>query len=610
MRFISRYLDFIFEAVAKKEMRLYYSDEFRNMLKRLQDKSSIAQALLSAENSNQITDVYTLIDVTDKNDTISLIQVNRIIRDNPDLIDTLPYSIRDKSRGSDFWSKARTEMKIGRWVKRIFTEVHKSSLEDSKIEQFVNQYKSTFDMGSSSLDLVRGEEIRKWYLESNYEIVRGQLGNSCMRYRSCQNYLDIYVKNPEVCGLLIMRSSDNPDKIVGRALVWKLKDGTNYQDRVYTIHDSDREIFENWADRNNYSTYNSSYKTMEVQLGNHEYSEYPYMDTFVCYNPVTKLLSSNEELWPDYGYYMLQNTDGTFRSDDVVYSNWHDEYIPRNQAVRCENVEDWLHRDEAKYLEYKDIWVAPNDDVVFSEYDDEYYLIDDCVYSELMEEWLYRKVKDLIEVITDENGSIDYCVKSRIDLYIKVGDNYYSRIDCIKDPFTNEWKFKTREYEKELDEKLMTDFNIERNDNTLDRNGSPVTKIVEQVRDDLKTRLLKLKLSDDLKNEIVDNLIYKNQVRGVYWGLNKDDMPDEEDMFALIKAYIITPNRGSRSTSYQTSLMGSFVFYRSEEMNKYERKFKNFHSVGVLYRMIKVCESFDYSKLPDDIYKRYLFISI
>jgi hypothetical protein len=145
MRFLSNYLDFIFEAVAKQEMRLYYSDEFRNILRRIQNKSSIAQALLSSEDSNQMLDIYTLIDITEKNDTISLIQVYRITRANPDLGGTLPYNIRDKKRGSEFWTKARTDIGIGRWTRRIFTEVHKSTILDSKIEEFVNLYKAAFD---------------------------------------------------------------------------------------------------------------------------------------------------------------------------------------------------------------------------------------------------------------------------------------------------------------------------------------------------------------------------------------------------------------------------------------------------------------------------------
>ena len=124
----------------------------------------------SLDRINQILDIYTLIDITEKNDTISLIQVNRITRGNPELGETLPYNIRDKKRGSEFWTKARTEIGIGRWVRRVFTEVHKSTILDSKIEEFVNLYKAAIDGGDlTNFELVSGEDIRKWYHENNYK---------------------------------------------------------------------------------------------------------------------------------------------------------------------------------------------------------------------------------------------------------------------------------------------------------------------------------------------------------------------------------------------------------------------------------------------------------
>ena len=66
MKFLSKYLEFLFEAVSKQEMRLYYSDEFRNILKNM-PQSGIAQSLLTSEDSNQMLDIYTLIDITEKN---------------------------------------------------------------------------------------------------------------------------------------------------------------------------------------------------------------------------------------------------------------------------------------------------------------------------------------------------------------------------------------------------------------------------------------------------------------------------------------------------------------------------------------------------------------
>lgn len=620
MKFLENYLDFILESIVKKTMRLHYSEKFRNLLTKLTRKNNMAKLLLNAEDSNQISDIYTLIDVTEKNDTISFIQVNRILRVEPD---TPTYKNSDEyflsrritnDESNEFWKRGRTEIGIGRWLRRIIVEVYKSSISDADIEKFVNQYKAAFDGEDSNLQIVKGEDIRKYYLETSYETIRGQLGNSCMRYSKCQSYLDIYVKNTEVCSLLIMRSDLTPEKITGRALLWQLKDGKKFQDRIYTINDSDKELFNEWADKNGYETYDSSYKTMEVQLDNHEYKKYPYMDTFVCYNPTTKLLSSDESLWPDSGYYQLQDTSGGYRSDDVVYSEWSDDYISRERAVYCNNVSTYLDRNEAKWLEYVDEWAAPDDSISYSEYHDEYFYTDDTVYSELLSDFLYPKNQNVIEIIINSQGDTDYCVKSRTDLYIKVNDDYYSRRDCVKDPFTKEYKFKDKDYERELDIKLMSEFGIERSDDTLDRNGNPSFNILSDVTQDLKKRLLSLKLTDDIKSEFTENRIYKEQVRGVYWGLHRDDMPDEEDMFALLKSFMITTQQSRYSNNYTSAylsaIMGSFIFFRSEEMNKFEKKFRAFHSAGVLRQMIRACESFDYSKFPDDIYKRYLFINV
>ncbi len=619
MRFLSDYFDFIFESVSKKTMRLHYSEEFRKLLSRLSKKNGMAQLLLLAEDSNQVSDIYTLIDVTEKNDTISFIQVNRILRSQSDMktypdsdVYFLPRSItNDKS--NEFWKRGRTEITTGRWVRRIVTDVYKSSISDADVEKFVNQYKSTFDGEDTNLEIVKGDEITKWYLESNYEIIRGQLGNSCMRYARCQDFFDIYTKNPEVCQLLIMKSDKNPDKIVGRALLWNLKNGEKYQDRIYTILDSDKEIFNDWAEKNGYKTYDSSYSNLEVQLGEHKYEKFPYMDTFVSYSPTKYLLSNDEDLWPDSRYYLLQDTSGGYKSCDVVWSDWHEEYISREDSIYCENVSTYVHKDDAKYLEYKDEWAAPTDDLVYSEYHDEWFLSDDTVYSEMLSDVLYPENENIIKIVINSEGDIDYCVKSRTDLYIMVNGDYYSRRDCIKDPFTKEYKFKTRDYQRELEIKLMSEFGIERSDDTLDKSGNPSFNILSDVTQDLKKELLSLKLTDDIKNEIIENQIYKKQVRGVYWGLHKDDIPDEEDMFALLKSFMITnqPRYSNRYTSaYLSDIMGKFIFFRSEEMNKFEKKFRSFHSAGVLRQMIRVCESFDYSKFPDEIYKRYLFITI
>ena len=80
MRHLSDYLDFILENISQNKTRIYYSKELKSLLQKVANKSNIADLLLKAENSNQVEDIYTLIDITDKNDTISFTQVNRIKR--------------------------------------------------------------------------------------------------------------------------------------------------------------------------------------------------------------------------------------------------------------------------------------------------------------------------------------------------------------------------------------------------------------------------------------------------------------------------------------------------------------------------------------------------
>ena len=624
MRFLSNYLDFIFEAVTKQEMRLYYSDEFRNMLRRLQSKSSIAQALLNSEDSNQMLDIYTLIDITEKNDTISLIQVNRITRANPELGETLPYSIRDKKRGSEFWTKARTDIGIGRWVRRIFTEVHKSTILDSKIEEFVNLYKAAIDGEDlTNFELVTGEDIRKWYLKDNYEQERGQLGNSCMRYRGCQDFLDIYVKNPEVCQLLILKSDDK-DRITGRALIWKLTDGSYYMDRIYTINDSDKLLFQDYARINKIdSSYDgNSSLDLEVKLGDQTYQKYPYMDTFVVYNPTTKILRGDEDLWPGQGYIKMQDTQGGFDAEDAVYSNWQDEYINRSNAVYCENVDDWLSRDSATYLEYKGEWVAPTDDIVWSEYHGEHYYMDDTVYSEIMSDTLYPDNEAVIEIEIDDDGNTDWGVKSRKDLYIEevvVGETkYFLRENYIKDPFTGEYHFKDEkigegknivEYSKYLDKTIAEKLGIVLDDTNTDRNGNPSDTLIQKVREDLKNLMKDFEITDKIKEAIDNNSIWKSNVRGVFWGISKENMPTEEDMFLVIKAYpTIYPM--SNPFRHVSSLTWNILTERVKDFSGSEKKFNIFKSEGILRNMTKASYIFDYSLFPEEIYLRYLFITV
>jgi hypothetical protein len=628
MRYLSDYLDYILETVKSNTSQLYYSEKFRSLLKKIENKSEVAKLLLLSERSNQVLTQYTLIDITDKNDTISFVQVNRILRKYPEMdIDKELFTkgAYIKMDGSEFWNESRTEMNVGRWSRRTFSEAGKS-IPDSDIEKFVNLYKATFDSkdeDNSNLQLLSGEDIRHWYLEDNYENRKGQLGASCMRYKSCQNYLDIYVKNPKVCQILILKGDD--DKITGRALIWKLyhhKEGRQfckedyYMDRIYTNNDSDKILFQEWADKKGMRYYGQS-KTdwiMYVKLDSNDFEYYPYMDTFMCYNNESLLLCNDESLWPEGGYIKIQETDGGYISDNVVWSEWHSEYISRDSSVHCENVDDFLYRDDAVYLEYKDEYAAPTDDVVQSQYHNEWFFSVDVIYSEMLGDWLYPKDESVIRVRISTDG-VDYCVKDRKDFYIEIDGKYYSRKKYIKDPYTNEYTFL---YDDDNHDKLYDKLEeelIDKEKRGLDYRIIVRPIVVEQVRTINREGKFN---KEDVIREIESNDMFRKQLRGVYWGLSKDNIPVAEDIIPALFAWMTQKNGFNPNYNVSGLALSGFkdnikTFCVSDDKIDEELQKKYHIWFGTDTRIIKIiskiCNTFDYELFGTDVYKRYLFLT-
>jgi hypothetical protein len=628
MRYLSDYLDYILETVKSNTSQLYYSEKFRSLLKKIENKSEVAKLLLLSERSNQVLTQYTLIDITNKNDTISFVQVNRILRKYPEMeIDRELFTkgAYIEMPGTEFWNESRTEMNIGRWSRRTFSEAGKS-IPDSDIEKFVNLYKATFDSkdeDNSNLQLLSGEDIRHWYLEDNYENRKGQLGASCMRYKSCQNYLDIYVKNPKVCQILILKGDD--DKITGRALIWKLyhhKEGRQfckedyYMDRIYTNNDSDKILFQEWADKKGMRYYGQS-KTdwiMYVKLDSNDFEYYPYMDTFMCYNNESLLLCNDESLWPEGGYIKIQETDGGYISDNVVWSEWHSEYISRDSSVHCENVDDFLYRDDAVYLEYKDEYAAPTDDVVQSQYHNEWFFSVDVIYSEMLGDWLYPKDESVIRVRISTDG-VDYCVKDRKDFYIEIDGKYYSRKKYIKDPYTNEYTFL---YDDDNHDKLYDKLEEELIDKEkigLDYRSIVRPIVVEQIRTINREGKFN---KEDVIREIESNDMFRKQLRGVYWGLSKDNIPVAEDIIPALFAWMTQKNGFNPNYNVSGLALSGFkdnikTFCVSDDKIDEELQKKYHIWFGTDTRIIKIiskiCNTFDYELFGTDVYKRYLFLT-
>jgi len=433
------FLEFISEST-KMKVQYFYSVRFRQFLTGIVKSKNpgfeVADFILRAEQSNQVEDDITFIDMTDFNDKVSFIQLNRVkrmydiqkkeIEDEDKVLNTTFEQWIEKvalSEESTPWKKQRTDLYIGRFVNRV-SEKGGKKLEPSEIEKFVNTYKSKFDSiksGESRFEEVSGEIIKHWYNNQNYEQERGQLGNSCMRSPGCGNFFKIYTENPEVCSLLILRSDENYDKICGRALVWKLSNGITYMDRVYVINDSDFQSYEDYAKKRNWQFEDNmdyrEFNRMIVKLKHWKFDQYPYMDTFKCLNVNEGYLTSDEDKWPSSGFWKLQDTSGGYDGDNLVWSSYHDEYIDRDDAVQTLRG-DWIYEEDSVYLDYKDGYATQDEETVSCEYNGQNYYLDDTHRSEVMEDYIY--VDEALEITINADGDTDWIHEDMEEVTFKI----------------------------------------------------------------------------------------------------------------------------------------------------------------------------------------------
>jgi hypothetical protein len=441
------------ESVFSKKVNLpiYYSDRLQGLLIKMRDSGNDSvDRILSVQNNQRFVDDVTLFDLSDREDVVTFIQVNRLERmrteEDPEIELSTWISRKwyDTNVSLDFvgWTTQRTNLNVGRFFTRVFKTVG-VTISDRDRETLVNSYKSVWKLSKDGdrFELVKGEDIRKWYLETNYQFNKGQLSNSCMRYERCQKYLDIYVENPEVCSLLILHGEDMT-KIVGRALVWVTEDGSKYLDRIYTNFDSDKNLFMEWAKKNGIE---HSYQNdnLKVRLNKSNFNSYPYMDTFFTLDKVENLLTGNEDDLDIEGRYELRDTSGRAVFTNRIWSEYHGEYIDRDDAVYCRDIDGYVCSDNARYLSYKDEWVSENnDDIVYSDHDGEYYYQTDTVYSEYLQSYIYSGDAVRIRTSTENYDYLPEHDNNAVMIDILGKEQLVLTDSVMKNPFDGKWVFK------------------------------------------------------------------------------------------------------------------------------------------------------------------------
>lgn len=467
---ISKYNKFILEKVLN-ESTLYVSPE---LLKKLQGiKSEISTDLMYQIGKDVKPDV-TFLDENENGELTFITMRNALnkLKDKygPSMLNDIkePSSFRFatnlarvlRNNERDFWKQSRNPIKIGRLIKQIFP----GKYSDADIEKFVNLFKSEVEVVNEKFILVEGKDIEKYYWHENYKENAGDLGRSCMARK--KKFFNIYVQNPEVCRLLVLLEDD---KVIGRALVWKIDQNNRYNeieyfmDRQYTIEQSDVNKFVKYAKENNwaYKTYNNhhSYSNitfkgeemncdMVVKVELKDYDSYPYMDTFKRYNPKNGKLYNDMEKHDNGGQYILDDTDGYYTL--ISESKWSDYYdceIPEEDAEWSEGLHDWIWRENAAWISpgrgrrHDGYYPEDYDDIIYSEWEDGYLHKDDCIWCEEYDEYILE-INSIIGVykLNPNNFDIEttYYHKDDNDLFILYSkDSTWYKVLCDKN---DDWK--------------------------------------------------------------------------------------------------------------------------------------------------------------------------
>jgi len=281
---------------------LVLSKRFIKIINKIND--NVSQILIKLT-KNKVKFKESYIDRTDKDDTVSFIQSDKINK----------YLLNNETDLNNCWTDPqRTEIKIGRLIYRLIGD----KVQPQEIENFVNYYKAIIKAKGMyrNFKIVEGEDLKKWYYHDNYSSGGGNLGNSYMRHRFCQSFLNLYTKNPDKIKLLILLD-ETKEKILGRSLLWFLDrpNGKIFMDRVYFSNDFILNMFINQAIKNNWLYKIESMDnvmqvvqsnkiirtTMTINIKKLEYELFPFVDNLGFYDPNSGTLTNDPKYLKSIG---------------------------------------------------------------------------------------------------------------------------------------------------------------------------------------------------------------------------------------------------------------------------------------------------------------------
>jgi hypothetical protein len=449
--------DKIFEAVESKETLVYLSPRLRELIGNIDHpiaddlydfgRNTVMNdkvTLLDYDDNDVSKFTYTvpskLIDLVEKDDEISNYYVGKL--DNREAVKDLTeeYPV--------VWTKFRNPSSIGKVINKLFPSKYKpNGAPGEDIESFTNEVKAERTKGEEAFKrfkIVDGDDIIHFYNYESYDksaFGGSNLGSSCMRYGSCEDYIEFYAKNPGT-KLVILMSENNEDKIVGRAVLWDISyiDGDKierkFMDRIYYVTDTDMRLFKEFAKKNgwlhkeNQNMYSDT-KIVDTKDGSVQYKNlqtvdtfketgyYPYMDTMKYFHIDGGYLTNNEDDYGDSDVYFLESTSGDYEGRSGIYVDYYGERIDEDDLVWCELGDDWRYPDDAVYIEREGEYATQryaDDHFTWSDYEDDYIDNDDSVWSKYHDSEIVES--DSVEVYeagASDTENIDEVEESDLD---------------------------------------------------------------------------------------------------------------------------------------------------------------------------------------------------
>ena len=477
--------DFLFDELFENKFQVSFTltDRLYELLKEI--THPISQHLIDLDDEDYLNDKVTLLDYDEEDLTKFTYTIpNKLIDTLHGITDRDKEDIKDelKDKGSRYivgliskygdqglMTKNRTSTTINKVVNKLFPGKFEASGKPGEdLESFremVLSKRKELNRAFERFKVVGGDDILKYYHQDSYSRESGLRGSnlhgSCMKYPSCQEYLEFYSENEGV-KLVILMSDEEEDKIDGRALLWDIEyiNGEEvdrkFMDRIYFTYQEDVQLFKSYAKKNGWlnkgsQNMHNDEEIEDLKNGKSGYwklkttdtfsrkDTYPYMDTMKYFYYDENFVSNSDYYGDDH--YFLEDTRGGYEDGSGIYVDYYGRSFHEDDLIWCELGEEYRTSGDAIWIEseaeYATEWYV-DDHFVYSATEGEYIKHEDSVFSEYINDYLH--VGNTIECFL--SGAAKYeSIQDIPEDHIDWIDRYYADHDFIEYFHVHEGKF-------------------------------------------------------------------------------------------------------------------------------------------------------------------------